>query len=67
MSRNGSSTRERRDAPVHQSFDDGHLCFLKLLLGITAGSVGDVNGMTDLDVVRQGDIFHLDTKAIGSQ
>jgi hypothetical protein len=48
-------------APVNQSLDDGHLCLLELLLGITASSVGQVDSMTDLDVVREGNVLHFDT------
>ena len=47
--------------PVDQAFDDRHLSLLELLLGITASSVGKVNGVTDLDIICEGDIFHLNT------
>lgn len=49
------------DAPVNQSLDDGHLCLLELLLGITASSVGQVDSMADLDIVREGNVLHFDT------
>lgn len=42
----------RADAPIHQAFDDGHLRLLELLLRVTAGRVREVDGMTDLYVVR---------------
>ena len=47
--------------PVHQSLDNGHLGLLKLLLGVTAGGVRKVDGVVDLDVVVEGDIFDFDT------
>ena len=48
-------------APVHQSLDDGHLCLLKLLLGITACRVRQVDSMTNLNVICQGNILDFDT------
>jgi hypothetical protein len=48
-------------APVNQSLDDGQLCLLELLLGITASSVGQVDSMADLDVVREGNVLHFNT------
>ena len=51
----------RKDAPVHQSFNDRHMRLLELLLGVTASSVGEVDGMADLDVIGQGDILNLNT------
>ena len=49
------------NAPVDQSLDNGHLSLLELLLGVTASSVGEVDGMADLDVIGQGDILNLNT------
>ena len=46
--------------PVNQSLNDGHLRLLELLLGITASGVGEVDGVTDLDVVGEGDVVHID-------
>lgn len=48
-------------APVNQSLDDRHLCLLELLLGITTSSVGQVDSMADLDVVREGNVLYFDT------
>jgi len=47
--------------PVNQTLDDRHLCLLELLLGISAGSVRQVNGMANLDVISKGDIFDFNT------
>ena len=49
-------------APVNQSLNNGHLRLLELLLGVTAGGVGKVDGMTDLDVVGQRDVLDLNTR-----
>ena len=49
------------NAPVDQSLDNGHLSLLELLLSVTASSVGEVDGMADLDVIGQGDILNLNT------
>ena len=49
------------NAPVDQSLDNGHLSLLELLLRITASSVGEVDGMTDLNVIGQRDVLDLDT------
>ena len=51
-----------RPAPVHQSLDDGHLGLLELLLGITTGSVREVDGVMDLDIVMEGDVFYFDAE-----
>ena len=54
--------RERAwGAPVNQSLDNGHLCLLELLLGITASSVRQIDSVADLDVVREGNVLHFDT------
>ena len=47
--------------PVDQAFDDRHLSLLELFFGETASGVGKVNGVTDLNVICQGDILHLNT------
>ncbi len=46
--------------PVNQALNDGHLRLLELLLGITASGVGEVDGVTDLDVVGEGDVDDVD-------
>lgn len=48
-------------APINQSLNNGHLRLLELLFGITAGGMGNVDGMADLDVVGQRDVLHLNT------
>ena len=48
--------RSTENAPVDQSLNNGHLGLLELLLGVTTGGVGEVDSMTDLDVVREGDV-----------
>jgi hypothetical protein len=48
--------------PVHQSLNNGHLRLLELLFGVTTSRVGQVNGMADLDVIRQRNVFYLDAK-----
>ena len=50
-----------RDAPVDQTLKNRHLRLLELLLGKTACSVGQVDGMADLNVVRKGDVVDVDT------
>ena len=50
-----------RSVPVNQSLNDRHLRLLELLLGVTAGGVGEVDSMADLDVVGKGDVLYLDT------
>ena len=55
------------NAPVDQSLDNGHLSLLELLLGVTASSVGEVDGMADLDVIGQGDILNLNTNWMQKQ
>ena len=54
------SKYRQRNTPVNQSLNDGHLRLLELLLGITASGVGEVDGVTDLDVVGEGDVVHID-------
>ena len=49
-------------APVNQSLDDRHLRLLELLFGVTTSRVRKIDRMADLDVVREGDILHLDTE-----
>ena len=50
-----------RNAPVNKTLDDRHLRLLELLLRVTASSVREVDGVADLDVVRQRDILNLNT------
>jgi len=45
---------------VDQSLNDGHSSLGELLLGVSASSVGNVDGMVDVDVVGQGDVLDLD-------
>jgi len=52
--------------PVHQSFNDGHLGLLELLLGVTTSGVREIYGMVDLDVVVEGDVFYFDSETRGS-
>src|SRR6266545_6229720 len=47
--------------PVNQTFDDRHLGLLELLLGISAGSVRQVNSMANLDVISKRDILYFNT------
>ena len=49
--------------PVYQSLNNRHLGFLELFLGITASGVREVNGMVDLDVVVEGNVFYFDSEA----
>lgn len=51
-----------KPAPVYQSLDDGHLGLLELLLGITTSSVRKVDGVVDLNVVMEGDVFYFDSE-----
>ena len=52
--------RARIDVRVDQSLDDRHSSLGELLLGISAGSVGDVDGVVDVDVVGERDVLDLD-------
>lgn len=47
--------------PVYQALDDRHLSLLELLLGKTASSVRKVNSVTDLNVICERDVLHLNT------
>ena len=38
-------------SPVHETLNDGHLCLLERLVGVTAGGVGHVDGVAERDVV----------------
>jgi hypothetical protein len=55
--------RHQNSAPVDETLDNRHLSLLELLLGVTTSSVGQVDGMSDLDVIGEGDILHLNTAA----
>ena len=48
--------------PVHQSLDNGHLGLLELFLGITTSCMREVDGVVDLDVVVEGDIFYFNSE-----
>ena len=61
FSTSGHRYEGRIYTPVDQPLNDGHLRLLELLLGVTASSVGEVDGMADLDVIGQGDILNLNT------
>ena len=56
-------SHSKENAPVYQTLNNRHLRLLELLLGKTACSVGQVDGMADLNVVRKGDVVNVD--AIG--
>ena len=47
------------NAPVDQSLNNGHLGLLELLLGISSSGVGHVDSVSDLDVISEGDVLHL--------
>jgi len=49
---------------VYEALDDGHLRFLELLLGVAAGGVREVDGVTDLDVICQGDVLDLNVLCV---
>jgi hypothetical protein len=49
------------DIPINETLDDGHLCLLELLLGVSSCGVRQVDGMTNLDVIRERNIFHFNT------
>jgi hypothetical protein len=55
--------RREDHSRVDETLDDRHASLGELLLGITAGSVRDVDGVVDVDVVGEGDVLHLDTVA----
>ena len=46
--------------PVHQSLDNGHLSLLELFLSVTTSGVREIDGMMNLDVVVEGDVFYFD-------
>jgi hypothetical protein len=50
----------RGRAPVDEALDDRHLRLLELTLRVAAGGVREVDGMADLDVVRERDVLDLD-------
>lgn len=52
--------------PVHQSLNNRHLGLLKLLLGITTSGVREIDGVVDLDVVVEGDVFYFDSETRAS-
>lgn len=52
------------NAPVNKSLNNGHLSLFELLLGISTSGVGEVDSVTDLDVVRKGDVFYFNTTCI---
>lgn len=54
--------KEVANVPVHKTLNNGHLCLLELLLSITTGGVGEVDGVTDLDVIGEGNVLYLNTK-----
>lgn len=48
-----------RDSRVDETLDNGHAALGELLLGVTASSVGNVDGMVDVDVVGERDVLDL--------
>jgi hypothetical protein len=50
----------RGSVPVDEALDDRHLRLLELALRVAAGGVREVDGMADLDVVRERDVLDLD-------
>lgn len=54
------------NVPVDETLDDGHLSLAELLVGVTAGSVGEEDGVANLDVVSQGDILDLNIGSVPS-
>lgn len=55
-----SARPSRVDLRVDQSLDNGHSSLGELLLGVSTGSVGNVDGMVDIDVVGKGYVLDLD-------
>jgi len=51
--------------PINETFDDGHLCLLELLLGVSSCSVRQVDRVTDLDIISERNVFHFNTVGIG--
>lgn len=49
---------------VDQSLDNGHSSLGELLLGVSTGSVGDIDSVVDVDVVGKGDVFDLDASLV---
>ena len=49
---------------VDEPLNDGHLCLFELLVGVTSSSVGNVNRVTELDVIREGDVRNLDVGSV---
>lgn len=50
--------------PVDETLNNRHLGLLELFFGVTASGVGKVDGMSDLDVIGEGNVFHLNAAAI---
>lgn len=46
---------------VNETLNNGHTSLGELLLGVTASSVGNVDGVVDVDVVGQRDVLDFDT------
>jgi len=53
----------QNSAPVDETLNNGHLSLLELFFGVATSGVGKVDGMSDLDVIGEGNIFHLNTAA----
>ena len=45
--------RYYHNLPVHEPFNYGHLGLLELFFGVSTGGVGKINGMANLNVIRQ--------------
>jgi hypothetical protein len=54
----------RGSVPVDEALDDRHLRLLELALRVAAGGVREVDGMADLDVVRERDVLDLDAARV---
>jgi hypothetical protein len=41
------------DQPVYKPFNYGHLSFFELFFGISAGGMGEIDSMANLNVISQ--------------
>lgn len=56
----------RGDSRVNESLDNGHSALGELLLGVSTGSVGNVDGVVDVDIVLEGDVLDLDAGVLSA-
>jgi len=49
---------------VDETLDNGHTTLGELLLGVSTGGVGNVDGMLNVDVVDQGDVLDFDVISV---